>query len=125
MSNRQYEDHSVENERFTLTEKIFRQINYLVILLVKPLLSRNFCQKRVRVNFRNFHTVSCGTVLSSSFLLEKIFREIVILTSKTLLSRDLCLLKKCKVNSKLECELEKLISQNFCQEIVLKISRIP
>ena len=26
-----------KNEKFTLTQKIFRQINYLVILLVKPL----------------------------------------------------------------------------------------
>ena len=42
--------------KFTLTEKIFRQITYLVMSLVKMLLSRNFCQKRVRVNFRNFHT---------------------------------------------------------------------
>ena len=46
-----------KNQKFTLTEKIFRQINYLVISLVKTLLSRNFCQKRVRVNFHNFHTV--------------------------------------------------------------------
>ena len=35
----------------------FRQITYLVISLVKVLLSRNFCQKLVRVNFRNFHSV--------------------------------------------------------------------
>ena len=40
----------------TFTEKI-RQFNYLVISFVKTLFSRNFCQKRVRVNFRNFHTV--------------------------------------------------------------------
>ena len=46
-----------KNAKFTLTVKKFRQINYLVILLVKPLLSRKFCQKRVRANFRNFHTV--------------------------------------------------------------------
>ena len=46
-----------KNEKFTLSEKKFRQINYLVIPLVKMLLSRNFCQKRVRVKFRNFHTV--------------------------------------------------------------------
>ena len=46
-----------KNEKFTLTEKFFRQINYLVISLVKQLLSRNFCQKCVRVNFRNFHSV--------------------------------------------------------------------
>ena len=41
-----------KNDNFSLTEKKIRQINYLVISLVKPLLSRNFCQKRV---FRNFH----------------------------------------------------------------------
>ena len=41
----------------SLTEIFFRQINYLVISLVKPLLSRNFCRKCMRVNFRNFHTV--------------------------------------------------------------------
>ena len=47
-----------KNEKFTLTKKISRQISYLVILLLKSIISRNFCQKRVRVNFRNFHTVS-------------------------------------------------------------------
>ena len=34
-------------------EKIFRQIDSLV----ETLFSRNFCQKYVRENFRNFHTV--------------------------------------------------------------------
>ena len=46
-----------KNEKLTLTEKFFRQTNYLVISLVKPLLSQNFCQKCVRVNFRDFYTV--------------------------------------------------------------------
>ena len=46
-----------KNEKFTLTQNFSRQINYLVILLVKSLFSRNFCQKRVRVNFCNFNTV--------------------------------------------------------------------
>ena len=45
-----------KNEKFTLTEKIFRQITYLVLSFVKTLLWQNFCQKSVRVNFRNFHT---------------------------------------------------------------------
>ena len=36
-----------------LPKKKFRQITSLVQML----LSRNFCQKRVRVDFRNFHTV--------------------------------------------------------------------
>ena len=47
-----------KNEKFSLTEKIFRQINSLVTCLVKPLHSRNFWQKCVRENLRNFHTVS-------------------------------------------------------------------
>ena len=34
--------HSVENEKFSLTEKKFRQINYLVISLIKQLLTQNF-----------------------------------------------------------------------------------
>ena len=46
-----------KNEKFTLTEKKFRQINCLVISLVKPMLSRNFCEKCVRENFYNLHTV--------------------------------------------------------------------
>ena len=50
-------EHSVEKWEIHSHWKNFRQINYLVTLLVKPFLSRNFCQKTVRVNFRNFHTV--------------------------------------------------------------------
>ena len=43
-----------KNVKFTLTEIKIREINSLV----KSLLSRNFCQiDKVRVNFRNFHTV--------------------------------------------------------------------
>ena len=42
-----------KNEKYTLTEIFFRQINSLVICLVNALLSRNFSQKSVRVNFRN------------------------------------------------------------------------
>ena len=37
-----------KNEKFSLAKKIFRQINYLLTYFVKPLLSRNFCQKCVR-----------------------------------------------------------------------------
>ena len=47
----------LKNEKFTDTHEKFRQINSLVFSLVKTLLSRNFCQKSVTVNFRNFHTV--------------------------------------------------------------------
>ena len=45
-----------KNEKFTLTQKISRQINYLVNSLGNALLSRNIFQ--VRVNFSFFHTVS-------------------------------------------------------------------
>ena len=47
-----------KNDKFTLTENRFRQIIYLVIFLVKPLLSRNFCQKRVI--FHNYHCCVWG-----------------------------------------------------------------
>ena len=46
-----------KNEKFTLIEKIFREINFLLIILEKTLLSRNFCQKSVVVDFHNFYTV--------------------------------------------------------------------
>ena len=47
-----------KNEKFSLTEIFFvKSTTYLVISLVKPLFSRNFCEKRVRENFRNFHSV--------------------------------------------------------------------
>ena len=51
-----------KNRTFTVTQKNFRQINSLVFSLVKTLLSRNFCQKCVRVNFCNFHTVHWSTI---------------------------------------------------------------
>ena len=38
--------------------KKFRQINYLVISLVKLLFPRNFCEKSVRENFCTFHTTT-------------------------------------------------------------------
>ena len=63
-----------KNEKFGLTEKIFRQINSLVICLVKTLLSRNFCQKSVRLNFYNFHTVKlwfCQIFRQNNALLKK------------------------------------------------------
>ena len=61
--------------------KKFRQIISLVISLVKTLLSRNFYQKCVKVNFRNYHTVRfMGSDSTSMKLWEKhkiweIFRE--------------------------------------------------
>ena len=74
--------HSVEKWKKFSHWKKFRQINYLAIALVKPLLSLNFCQKCVRMNFRNFHSVTlwrvttlklhnflCHCVLKSTFSL--------------------------------------------------------
>ena len=46
-----------KNEKFSITKKLFCEINSLVIYFVKLLLSRNFCHKSVRENFHNFHTV--------------------------------------------------------------------
>ena len=49
--------------RNSLSPKFFREINSLVTSLskIKTLLSRNFCQKSVRENFRNFHIVTQHT----------------------------------------------------------------
>ena len=44
-------------EKFTIIQEKLRQINSSVLSLVKTLLSRNFCQRSLTVNFRNFHTV--------------------------------------------------------------------
>ena len=78
--------------KFTLTEKIFRQITYLVISLVKLLLSQHFCQKSVRVDFRNFHTVVYTVWKNEKFTLTSHRRNIssnqLELFSKTLLSRN-------------------------------------
>ena len=52
--------HTVEISEIYSHWKILRQITYLVMSLVKLLLSRNFCQKCVRVNSRDFHTVQCA-----------------------------------------------------------------
>ena len=72
------QNHSVEKQEILSHWKKCRQINYLVISLVKPLLSRNFCKKSVRENFCNFHTVSVckliTEILSHFFLLQN-FRE--------------------------------------------------
>ena len=69
-----------KNEKFGLTEKIFRQINSLVICLVKPLLSRNFFRKSVRLKFHNFHTVlwsHCGNYgFYTATILSRKFRQI-------------------------------------------------
>ena len=55
--------HSVEKRGILSHWKNFREINSVVTLLEKQLLSQNFCQKNVRENFRNFYTVHCVRVL--------------------------------------------------------------
>ena len=62
-------------QKFSLTKKIFRQINSLVNYLVKTLLSRNFCQKCMRENFRNFHTVQCLTSSQPILLNKNLFSK--------------------------------------------------
>ena len=95
------------------SRKIFRQINSLVTSLVKPLLSRNFCQKRVREKFRNFHSVMHTLWKLQKFsLTEKKFRQInylVISLVKPLLSRNLCQ-KSVRVNF---CNFYTVMAMNF------------
>ena len=66
-----------KNAKFTLIEEIFRKINSLVISLVKTLISRKICQKRVRVNFYNFHTVSTTVWKFKKISIVQILCEIV------------------------------------------------
>ena len=69
-------------------QKEFRQINSLVISLVKPLISRIFCQKCVRLNCSIFHSVVWKNDKFS--LTKEIFRQInslAISSVKPLLSR--------------------------------------
>ena len=75
----------MKNVKFSLTEKKFRQINYLVFLFVKPLLSQNFCEKSVRENVCNFHTMEYPQWISeecSHGFLSKIMCEIILFTKK-------------------------------------------
>ena len=89
-----------KNDKFSLTKEKFRQINSLVIYLVKPLLSRDFRQKCVRVNFRNFHSVVWRNDEFS--VTKEIFRQI---------------------NSLVLYLVKPLISRNFCQKYVRENSR--
>ena len=68
---------NVEKMKNWLSPKIFRQINYLVISLMKPVLSRNFCKTSIIANFRNFHTVTllCHIVQKNS--LYQLFKMIL------------------------------------------------
>ena len=55
----------------------------LVIYLVKPLLSRKFCQKYVREKFRNFHTVCAHSLENRKILSLKKIRETTSIKSFT------------------------------------------
>ena len=68
-----------KNEKFSINEKKkIRKITYLVISLVKPMLSQNFCEKSVR---ENFHTVKLFIPkikhfsVKSRFLLKKLLKS--------------------------------------------------
>ena len=50
--------HNVEKREIYSYRKKFREINSIVNLLGRTLVSRNFHQKCVRVNFRNFHILT-------------------------------------------------------------------
>ena len=85
---------SWKNKKNYSHQKIFRQINSLVIYSEKRLLSRNFCQDCVRKNSRNFHTTVWKNEKNS--LTKKLFRQINSLVTslvKTSLSRNFC--QKC------------------------------
>ena len=57
--------HTVEKWIIYSHWNFFRQINYIVILIVKPFLSRNFCQKNTWVGQ---HSVEKREILSHTFL---------------------------------------------------------
>ena len=52
-----YVDFSMEKPEILSHQKLFREINSILTSLVKRMLSRNICEKSMRVHFRNFHTV--------------------------------------------------------------------
>ena len=85
--------------------------------LVKPLLSRNFCQKCVRENFRNFHTVHSEVWKKRKFTLAwQKFRESNVLSkevTKEFISRNIFLvrekLEKREIHCHSNCVLVKSI----------------
>ena len=69
-----------KSEKFSHWKKnSSNQLLYFVIpSIVKPLLSRNFCEKRVKENFCNFHNVMCnlGAGILFTFFSSNYFRFI-------------------------------------------------
>ena len=95
-----------KNEKFTLTKIFFRQINSLVIYLVNALVSRNFCQKSVRVNFRNFYSVPS---FNSFFFVKSIWRRVSLLWN--LISLNFC--------DKITCRFAELFMNSFYWFLIL------
>ena len=88
-----------KNEKFSLTKKLFREINSLVTYSVKALLSQNFWQKMERDNFRNFHTVVCHTFgITEIYSHWKNFRQINFFSKIVVFTKYLS--KKCDNTSK-------------------------
>ena len=71
-----FQQHSVVKWKIYSRQKIFRQINSLVISLVNTLVSRNFCQKSVRVNSWNCEWFSHRKNISWNQLSSNFFRQI-------------------------------------------------
>ena len=71
-----------KNNEFALTKKIFRQINVLVISLVKHCFYETFRQQ----TFHNFHPMEMTTVWKlrkfTATILSQKFREIIFLLKK-------------------------------------------
>ena len=69
--------HTVEKREILSHQNFFRQINSLVTYLVKPFLSRIFCQKCMRENSRNFHRVCISSEIRPCFRVMRFFREMI------------------------------------------------
>ena len=81
-----------KNVKFTIAGIFFREITSLVTSLAKTLLSRIFCQKCVRLNRSNFHTV-CSILWHSvekRNIYSRQINSLVFSVVKTLLSRIFC-----------------------------------
>ena len=53
--NTKFPHNNLENEKFSPTREIFREITSILTYLVKTLISRNFCQNYVGMNFRKIY----------------------------------------------------------------------
>ena len=75
-------------------KKIFRQNNSWFLYLVKLLLSRNFCQKCVRLNRSDFHTTVWKLRNFTAIVFSQIFRQINVLQknfhSKLIWRKKIC-----------------------------------